>query len=36
VLPVASCYGQSVPGDKEVDHMKIALCLLSKSSRLFV
>jgi len=36
VLSVTSCYGQCVPGDKEVDHMKIAPCLLSKSSRLFV
>jgi len=30
------CYGQCVPGNKEVDLMTIALHLLSKSSRLFV
>jgi hypothetical protein len=36
VLSIATCYGQSVPGEKEVDDMKLALSLLSKSSRLFV
>jgi len=36
VLSLVLCYGQTVPGKRRSTLMTIALCLLSKSSRLFV
>jgi len=34
VLSVTACYGQSVPGDKEVEQMTIALTSFRRATRL--
>ena len=36
VLSVVPCYGQSVPGEKEVDQMTIALASFRRATGLFV